>query len=137
LVATISNFHSKFTEKETNKKYYFLDTGLLGLFLSDQPTKLLENQIYIELRRRGETPYFLKQKTEVDFYIPEKGSLIQVSYSISNPETEQREVKGLRSAMKAFAISSSCIITYDETKEIEVQEGIIKVIPAWQWLLSL
>jgi predicted AAA+ superfamily ATPase len=137
LVATISNFHSKFTEKETNKKYYFLDTGLLGLFLSDQPTKLLENQIYIELRRRGETPYFLKQKTEVDFYIPEKGSLIQVSYSISTPETEQREVKGLRSAMKALAISSSCIITYDETKEIEVQEGIIKVIPAWQWLLSL
>lgn len=90
LIASITNFQSKFTEKETNKKYYFLDNGILGLFLIDQPTKLLENQIYIELRRRGEHPYFLKRKTEVDFYIPEKGMLIQVSYSIKNPETLER-----------------------------------------------
>jgi len=137
LIASITNFHSKFTEKETNKKYYFLDNGILGLFLIDQPTKLLENQIYIELRRRGEHPYFLKRKTEVDFYIPEKGMLIQVSYSIKNPETLEREVIGLRSAMKAFGITNSWIITYDETKELEVQEGIINVVPAWQWLLAI
>lgn len=137
LIASITNFHNKFTEKETNKKYYFLDNGILGLFLIDQPTKLLENQIYIELRRRGEHPYFLKRKTEVDFYIPEKGMLIQVSYSIKNPETLEREVIGLRSAMKSFGITNSWIITYDETKELEVQEGIINVVPAWQWLLAI
>jgi predicted AAA+ superfamily ATPase len=136
LIASISNFHSKFTEKETNKKYYFLDTGILGLFLTDQPTKLLENQIYIELRRRGENPYFLKRKTEVDFYIPEKGELIQVSHNINNPETADREIKGLRAAMKEFNITTSWIITFDETREIEVQEGIINVIPAWQWILE-
>jgi predicted AAA+ superfamily ATPase len=136
LIASVSNFHTKFTEKETIKKYYFLDTGILGLFLTDQATKLLENQIYIELRRRGENPYFLKRKTEVDFYIPEKGELIQVSYSISDPDTLEREVKGLRAAMKELEIKNALIITYDEEKEIEVQEGIIKVIPAWQWLLS-
>jgi len=137
LIASISNFHSKFTEKETNKKYYFLDTGILGLFLTDQATKLLENQIYIELRRRGERPFFLKRKTEVDFYIHEKGMLIQVSYSINNPETAEREVKGLRTAMKEFGITNSWIITYDETKEIEVEEGLIKVVSAWQWLLEI
>jgi predicted AAA+ superfamily ATPase len=137
LIASITNFHSKFTEKETNKKYYFLDNGILGLFLTDQPTKLLENQIYIELRRRGDNPFFLKRKTEVDFYIPEKGMLIQVSCSINNPETAEREVKGLRAAMKELGITNSWIITYDETKEIEVQEGIINVIPAWQWLLTV
>ena len=137
LIASISNFHSKFTEKETNKKYYFLDTGILGLFLTDQATKLLENQIYIELRRRGERPFFLKRKTEVDFYIPEKGMLIQVSYSINNPETAEREVKGLRTAMKEFGITNSWIITYDETKEIEVEEGLINVVPAWHWLLEI
>ena len=136
LIASVSNFHTKFIEKETIKKYYFLDTGILGLFLTDQATKLLENQIYIELRRRGKNPYFLKRKTEVDFYIPEKGELIQVSYSISDPDTLEREVKGLRAAMKELEIKNALIITYDEEKEIEVQEGIIKVIPAWQWLLS-
>jgi predicted AAA+ superfamily ATPase len=137
LIASISNFHSKFTEKETNKKYYFLDTGILGLFLTDQPTKLLENQIYIELRRRGDNPFFLKRKTEVDFYIPEKGELIQVSYNINNPETANREIKGLRAAMKEFNITTSWIITFDETKEIVVEEGLIKVVPAWQWLLDI
>jgi predicted AAA+ superfamily ATPase len=137
LIAAISNYHSKFTEKETHKKYYFLDTGILGLFLTDQPTKLLENQIYIELRRRGETPYFLKRKTEVDFYIPEKQELIQVSYSISDPETAKREIKGLRDAMKELKITNSWIITHDESNEIIVDEGIIQVIPAWQWLLNI
>jgi predicted AAA+ superfamily ATPase len=47
LIAAISNYHSKFTEKETHKKYYFLDTGILGLFLTDQPTKLLENRFIL------------------------------------------------------------------------------------------
>jgi predicted AAA+ superfamily ATPase len=137
LIAAISNYHSKFTEKETHKKYYFLDTGILGLFLTDQPTKLLENQIYIELRRKGETPYFLKRKTEVDFYIPEKQELIQFSYRISDPETAKREIKGLRDAMKELKITKSWIITYDESNEIIVDEGIIQVIPAWQWLLNI
>jgi predicted AAA+ superfamily ATPase len=137
LIAAISNYHSKFTEKETHKKYYFLDTGILGLFLTDQPTKLLENQIYIELRRKGETPYFLKRKTEVDFYIPEKQELIQFSYRISDPETAKREIKGLRDAMKELKITNSWIITYDESNEIIVDEGIIQVIPAWQWLLNI
>jgi uncharacterized protein len=51
LIASLTNYHHKFSEKETIKKYYFLDTGILGLFLTDQPTKLLENLVYIELRK--------------------------------------------------------------------------------------
>ena len=58
MIASISNYYSKFSEKESIKKYYFLDTGLLNLFLTNQLTKLLENQIYIELRRRGESIFF-------------------------------------------------------------------------------
>lgn len=137
LIASVSNYHSKFTEKETNKKYYFLDTGILGLFLTDQPTKLLENQVYIELRRRGEQVFFLKRKTEVDFYLPEKKQLIQVSYSITNSETAKRELKGLQAAMKEFEISNAMIITYDEAEKITLDDDIIDVVPAWQWLLGM
>lgn len=136
IIGSISNFHSKFTERETNKKYYFLDTGILALFLTDQATKLLENQVYIELRRRGFSPYFLKRNTEVDFYVPEKELLIQVSYRIEDPDTYQRELKGLKLAMKEFNIAHAWIITFDEEKEIAIDEGLIHVIPAWQWLLE-
>jgi predicted AAA+ superfamily ATPase len=135
LIGSISNFYSKFSEKETNKKYYFLDNGILGLFLNDQPTKLLENQVYIELRRKGYASYFLKRSTEVDFYIPEKQLLIQVSYSINNPETYQREIKGLVSAMKELNVVEGIIITYDEEKTIQIDGYNIQVKPAWKWLL--
>lgn len=135
LIGSISNFYSKFSEKETNKKYYFLDNGILGLFLNDQPTKLLENQVYIELRRKRYVTYFLKRTTEVDFYIPEKQLLIQVSYSINNPETYQREIKGLVSAMKELNIVEGLIITYDEEKKIQIDDYTIQVKPAWKWLL--
>ena len=136
MIASISNYYSKFVEKENIKKYYFLDTGILGLFLVNQDSKLLENQVYIELRRRGYQVYFLKRNTEVDFYIPEYQLLIQVSYSLKEKETYDREVKGLEKAMKEFNIDNGMVITYDESDEIKSAHGIIKVIPAWIWLLE-
>ncbi|MBI1836959.1 MAG: ATP-binding protein [Flavobacteriia bacterium] len=137
MIGSISNFHSKFSEKETNKKYYFLDNGILGLFLFDQDTKLLENLVYIELRRKGLKSYFLKRKTEVDFYVPDEELLIQVSYSINDKETAKREIKALSSAMKELNIAEGYIITYDEESEIIISEGTIHVIPAWQWILGI
>ena len=135
LIGTISNFYRKFSEKETNKKYYFLDNGILGLFLFDQNTKLLENLIYIELRRRGFKTYFVKRTVEIDFYVPEENLLIQSAYSIANPETRTREIKAIKKGMIEFQINESFIITYDEDEKIEIEEGIIHVIPAWKWLL--
>jgi len=136
MIASISNYHSKFAEKQTNKKYYFLDTGILNLFLHNQDTKLLENLVYIQLRRKGMTSYFLKRNQEVDFFVPEENLLIQVSYSIANPETLDREVYALSLAMKEFDISIGYIITFNEAQIIDHQNGKIHVIPAWQWLLG-
>jgi uncharacterized protein len=136
MIGSISNFHSKFSEKETNKKYYFLDNGILNLFLIDQDTKLLENLVYIQLRRLGCTTYFLKRKQEVDFYVPENNWLIQVSYSIHDKETLEREVKSLHLSMKEFDLQKAYIITHDEEKTITSEWGVIEVIPLWQWLLE-
>ena len=136
MIGSISNFHSKFSEKETNKKYYFLDNGILNLFLFDQDTKLLENLVYVQLRRLCCSTYFLKRKLEVDFYVPEKDWLIQVSYRISDKETLEREVKALYLSMKEFDLQKAYIITHDEEKIITSEWGIIEVIPLWQWLLE-
>ena len=81
--------------------------------------------------------YFLKRKTEVDFYVPEKNLLIQVSYSIQDPETFKREVKGLSVAMKEMSIEESWIITFSEQNVLEIDAGKIHVTPAWHWLLGL
>ena len=35
VIFSIENYSSKFVEKETVKKHYFIDNGLLNIFLSD------------------------------------------------------------------------------------------------------
>lgn len=137
MIHDISNFANKFVARETKKKYYFADTGLLGLFLIDQDTKLLENQIYIELKRRyKEDIYYFKRNLEVDFYLPQQKLLIQVSYNIDEEETRKREIKALLLAMRELNINQGFIITYDTEDQLEVEDKIINVIPAWKWLLS-
>ena len=136
IIDNISNFAHKFVERETKKKYYFADTGLLGLFLIDQDTKLLENQVYIELKRRyKEGIYYFKRKLEVDFYLPNHKLLLQVSYSLVEEETRKREIKALLLAMEELNIDEGIIITYDTEDQIEVKDKLINIIPAWKWLL--
>ena len=136
LIASISNYNAKFSEKHNNRKYYFLDTGILGLFLHNQDTKLLENQVYIGLRRKGYEMFFLKRNTKVDFFVPDHNLLMQVSYSIEDKETFERELHGLATAMEKFEIDEGYIITRDEEKTIEINEGSIHIVPAHKWLLE-
>lgn len=53
-------------------KYYFMDTGLLGLMLLDCKSAQLENLVAIELMRRygTENVYFFENSVEIDFYVP-------------------------------------------------------------------
>jgi predicted AAA+ superfamily ATPase len=136
LVNSISNFTSKFAEKESKKKFYFADTGILNLFLIDQKSKLLENLVYIELRRRFQSEiYFYKRIIETDFYVPDHNLLVQVCMSVKDYETRERELKSLKYSMRELQINESMIITYDEQEEIEIAEGKIKVVPYWKWVL--
>lgn len=137
LIASISNYYSKFVERESNKKYYFMDTGILNLFLMNHESKLLENQVYVELRRRKYEVFFLKRNIEVDFFVPDENLLIQVSYSIDDPDTRKSEVRSLQKAMKEFDIQEAFIISHGETNTIDIAEGKISVVPAWQWLLGI
>ena len=136
LVHYISNSIKKFSERESKHKYYFADNGLLGLFLTNEPQKLLENIVYNHLKRlyNNEIYYYLSN-IEVDFYLPEQQLLVQVCLSISSYDTRKRETSALIKAMKYFKISHSMILTLDEEETIEENGLTIKVIPLWRWLL--
>ena len=62
--------------------------------------------------------------------------LIQVSTEITNPKTLQREVSALTAAMSKYGIDESAIVTMDTEDAIEAQSGIIRVVPAWKWLID-
>lgn len=67
----MENEVGKLTEKETQKKYYFIDNGLLNLFLMNSETSLQENMVAVELCRRfgKENVFFLNAEKEIDFIV--------------------------------------------------------------------
>ncbi len=135
LIFQVENICAKLAEKEANKKYYFIDNGILNLFLVDPLTSLLENQVAIQLRRLyGDEVYFYQHGVEVDFYIPDVQLAVQVCYSLQDPETRKREINALLKMSKRIEVIRWIIITKDEEDTISEQGIRIEVIPAWKWL---
>ena len=142
LLLRLRNYVSTLADKESNCKYYFIDTGILGLFLIDKETMLLENLVALQLFRiyghdmEDERVFFYYDSYEVDFYIPENELAIQVSYSLRDEDTRKRETEALQKLPKRVPCSRRLILTYDEEETITDQFGTIEVIPAWKWLLQ-
>lgn len=137
LLFSISNYAGKFAEKESAKKYYFRDNGILNLFLTDPETSLLENRVAIELKKLyGDEVYFYNKAVEIDFYLPEHNHLIQVSYSIADDETREREISALLKVSKHLKADKLTIVTYNEEDVINIKGVVIEVLPLWKWLLK-
>ena len=132
LILPMENEVGKLTERETQKKYYFIDNGLLNLFLMSPDTSLLENMVAVELCRRfgKENVFYLNAEREIDFVVPDERLAIQVSYSVREDATYSREVSPLVKYAKAHQDWRCLLITYDEEG---VEEGI-PVVPVWKWL---
>lgn len=124
-----------------NKKIYCVDTGLtksVAFSFSENKGKYLENIVFLALRKKYGDIYYYKTKKdkEVDFYIPKKKTFIQVSQSIGNEITHEREVNALHEAMEETGKSMGYIVTENEKEELAVGGKIIHVIPIYEWLLS-
>ena len=130
----MENEVGKLTEKEMQKKYYFVDNGLLNLFLMNSETSLLENMVAVELCRRfgKKNVYFLNAEKGIDFLVPDEKLAIQVSYSIMDETTYNREVRPLVKYAKTHEDWKCLLITYD----VEGTEEGIPVVPVWKWLME-
>ena len=143
LLLRLRNVSAPFAEKETSCKYYFVDNGILNLFLLNGETALLENLVALSLLRKyghdqdNERVFFYNDKVEVDFYVPEDKLAIQAAYSISQAETTyEREVDALKKLPKVLPCNRRLILTYDESDTIKDEFGTIEVMPLWKWLLN-
>ena len=139
LLFTLQNYAAKLVEKETSPKYYFMDTGLLGLVLLDCKSAQLENLVAIELIRRygTENVYFFENNVEIDFYVPSEKLAIQVSMQVlDNMDTKERETRAFVK-LNNFILDSKCIIITNSEEAALNCEGIdIDVVPIWKWLLE-
>ena len=143
LVLRLRNIASAFAEKESVCKYYFIDNGILSLQLLSGETILLENIVALSLFRKyghdvdNERVFFYNANVEVDFYVPEDELAVQVSYSIKDQDTYNRELGALTKLPNVHPCRRRVIITFDEEDSLTDKHGTIEVIPCWKWLLNI
>jgi len=102
---------------------------------------IYENFVFVELFRRDKEIFYWKSKKgkEVDFLIKtglKIDKAIQVTTTLTELKTRQREVDGLLSASQELGVKNLFILTEDEEGEEKIDKTKIKIIPLWKWLLS-
>jgi len=111
----------------------------LTLKFSENKGRLLENIVFLELRRRGFHIFYYKTARghEVDFLLQDNGEwkLIQVCHDLSHIETFTREKKALISGLRELNLRSGIIVSQDEKREERINGYTIKIVPVWEWLL--
>lgn len=145
LLRYLSNWSYRFVERETNKKYYFMDNGILKLFFTENNGALLENLIAMTLIRKfgwdDENPsvwYDSDENRELDFYVPEEGLAIQSCWTLDeSSSTNAREIDALVHAAVKLKTKRNIIITYEESREMTVRNIHISVIPLLNWLIEM
>ncbi|MFT4250253.1 MAG: hypothetical protein ACMXYD_02745 [Candidatus Woesearchaeota archaeon] len=83
--------------------------------------------------------YYEEDKTECDFLIKEATTIvqaIQVSVTLADKKTKQREIQGILDAMNKYELTEATIITKSHEETIRKEKKTINVIPLWKFLLE-
>lgn len=126
-----------------SRKIYGIDVGLRNVAArSPEPDtgKILENIVYLELRRRGHTVMYFKEKQEVDFVVVEgyrPAEAIQVcADGLDAPSTRKRELTAIQEAMTTLGLERGTIVSLTHEERIRLENGgIVDIVPAYEWLL--
>ena len=137
-----------------SSKVYAVDPGMFTAFsraASREGGQRLETAVFNKLRRvapsaRAGSLARLNfehegRAHEIDFVmgdalLGDAYQLVQVSMDLANPKTRARETSALEAAMEKYGVDDSVIVTADAEQTIEVDSGVIRVVPAWKWLLD-
>lgn len=141
LILPVMNIADNLVDKVTNPKYYFIDNGIISLLALDIRTSLLENIVALKLlstygTKEG-TVFFYNHGVEVDFYVPQIETAIQVCYTMNDTEgTFERETKALVKVQSRLLCRRNIIVTYGDEDVIEKDGVKIEVIPVWKFMLD-
>ena len=123
--------------KKAPSKVYVVDNGFVqstAFNLSENLGRLLENQVFVELLRRGYIPgktlfyYRTRNDKEIDF-VTRKGSkveqLIQVCYYMSSEKIRKRELDALVEAAEELHCDNLLVITNSQEERIEWKDKMV------------
>jgi predicted AAA+ superfamily ATPase len=144
LLFTVNGFSYSLKQQVLNpKKVYCIDNGLnnaISFRFSKDRGKFLENQVCIELKRKGFEIYYYRTRSgkEVDFVVREGNEIrkmIQVCYDFDG-KTCRRETGALYEAMDELRMPEAMILTDDTETEMKSGSKTIAVKPVYRWLLE-
>lgn len=118
LVFAVPIFSESIRKMQTTaKKIYAVDNGLIlanTFNLSENLGKLLENQVYLDLRREGKKIFYYNTSDgyEVDFITQDKQGkyeIIQVVWDMQDNKTVERETRALHQAQSELGFPGKLI----------------------------
>lgn len=126
--------------KKAPRKVYVVDNGFVqstAFNLSENLGRLLENQVFVELLRRGYEPgntlfyYRTRNDKEIDF-VTRRGTkveqLIQVCYDMTSEKTRKRELDALVEAAEELHCDNLLVITNDQEELIEWKGKEVSIV---------
>ena len=123
------------------RKVYVVDNGFVvskAFSVTDNLGRLLENQVFIELVRRGydteKSMFYYRSRNdkEVDFVLRNGAHierLVQVCFDMSSPKTERREIDSIVECAGELKCDNLTVVTYDDERTIEKDGYKISVVP--------
>ncbi len=138
LLFTVPKFDYSLKKQATNrKKIYVIDNGLANVnsvSFSSNNGRMLENHVFLELRRAGKEIFYFRGEKECDFIVKEKNAVtkaIQVCWEV-NEDNKKREIDGLTEAMEKFHLTEGLIVTFNQRDELKISGKTVSITPAWQ-----
>src|SRR3989338_1439210 len=120
LIFNVPRFSYSYKQQQVNlKKVYSIDNGFSyanSASFSKDKGKMLENIVFLGLRRKFKDIFFFKEKNECDFIVKQKEKIIK--------------------ALGKFNLNKGLILTHKQEDEFKIKNKKIKVLPVWKWLID-
>ena len=122
------------------RKVYAIDTGMIRVnsrTFSNDAGRMLENMVFLQLRRLHREIYYFKQKKECDFIVCQKSkpeTLIQVCLQLDRDSLD-REIAGITEAMDFFKLNKGLIITHDQKDSFALGKKTVNAVPFYEWAM--
>ena len=132
LIILLGNYRKgSITTLRKKKRAYPTDNAIIYLYKSkiDESFfgKMVENIAVTKVKASA----FWKNGNEID--IIHNDLPIEVKYQES---IDSRDLKPIIAFMKKFDKKEGILITKKDEREVKIEEGTIRLIPAWKWLLD-
>jgi len=134
------NWSAKSRQKNP-RKIYAIDNGFVKcntLSFTKDVGRLIENAVYIHLRKSPYQLYYFREDKECDFVVFNKNeckAVIQVTWQIDG-DNQKRELAGLTEAMNFFKLKEGYIITLKQKDELKIDDKTVYLVPINEFLLN-